>query len=61
MLQIVYATPINVNMLTPHECYKFPCSEVLTNNEGGLYVQLKGPYPWGEPGKTFVLSTQRIS
>ena len=27
---------INVKVWTPHEYYKFPCSKVLTNIEGGL-------------------------
>ena len=34
---LCYHPTISVTILTPHKCYKFPCSEVLTYIEGGLY------------------------
>lgn len=30
--------PINVKVITPHKCYRFPCSEVLRKINGGLYM-----------------------
>ena len=32
--------PISVEVILPHKCDKFPCSEVLTDIKGGLYPSL---------------------